>query len=285
MSKTIKTKIHAYRYDVTKPVEAKAYADLCAKMEAQGTKCFESWGVNSHYQSTLDGIEVELETAFIFDNQWNTAPIPGVTDKGLRVFDWAMDYKPDVWARSIKQGHYLDLTPEMIEVRENRLKCGYCGKQYDKRDTPPPPAFCNQCLGDEYLKEKDLHLTRIGPVKEHKHSPLTVEELEGLLPMYKAEQEGKGSERSRKAREAYGLRLKHDFEISMDAIKTKYEGFKWLFDHGCSLRLMKNCIYYSHIGIFTFGWNEPLYEGGEDLKWLHANMSEFPAQYDIKKVK
>lgn len=185
MSKTIKTKIHAYRYDVTNPVEAKAYAALCARMEAQDTKCFESWGVNSHYQSALDGIEVELETMYVFDNQWNTAPIPGVTDKGLRVFDWALDYKPDGWEKSIKQGHYLDLTPEMIEVRENRLKCGYCGKQYDKRDTPAPPMFCTSCLGSEYLREKDLYLTRIGPVKGYEYSTLTAEELEVLLPVYK----------------------------------------------------------------------------------------------------
>lgn len=277
------TTIHVYRYDISNPKDATAYQALCAKMEAQGTKCFESWGGGgSHHKPSLDGVQITLETEHIFDNQWNTAPIPGVTDKGLRVFDWAMDYKD--WGRSIKQGHYLDLTPEMVEVRENRLKCGYCGKQYNKRNTPPPPAFCNQCLGSEYLKENELYLTRVIPVTSKTFTPLTTDEQATLLPAYHAEQEGKGSERSRKARETYGERLKKEHDAKVAELTVKYNGLKWLFDHGCSVRLMKNCIYYSHLDTFTFGWSEPLHESSEDMKWLYANMSEFPYTYDLKKT-
>jgi hypothetical protein len=168
-------------------------------MEAQGTKCFESWG--SHYQASLNNRELSLETDFVFDNQWNTAPVEGVSAEGLRVFDWAEDYQQH--RKNLKQGHYLDMTPEMVETRENRLKCGYCGKQYDKRSTPPPPVFCRECLGSQYLKPEDLKLTRVGPVSHQTFAPLTPEETAELMPIYQAEQAGKGSERANRARETW----------------------------------------------------------------------------------
>ena len=220
-----------------------------------------------------------LDTAFVFDNQWNTAPVEGVSDKGLRVFDWAQDYRP-CGNQYLKRGHYLDMTPEMIEVRSNRLKCGYCGKQYDKRDVPAPPAFCHACLGSEYLKAEDLHLTRIEPVLHQTFAPLTPEETAELMPIYQAEQSGKGSERARVAREKYGANLKENFDKKTAELYTEYHGKNWLFVHGCPVRILHNLIYYSHKALFTFGWSKAL-EADADLDWLLANLSEFPYEYNI----
>lgn len=278
---TITTTIHAYRYDILKPADAKAYADLCAKMEAQGTKCFETWGGGSHYLEACDGRQVELETGCVFDNQWNTAPVDGVSDKGLRVFDWAQDHRE--YGRHIKQGHYLDMTEAMVEIRANRLKCGYCGKQYDKRQQPEPPAFCEACRGSQYLKPEDLKLTRIEPVMRpdrHKFAPLTAAESAWLMPLYQAEQADKGSERAVKAREEFGRKIQKKYKDKMEEASAEYTGMQWLFEHGCSLRLMENCIYYSHKGVFTFGWREKL-KAGADLDWLMENLSEFPGEYNI----
>lgn len=279
MSEQIRTIIHTYRLDVSKPEDAKAYAELCAKMEAQGTKCFETLGNGSHYAPSWDGRKLTLDTSFVFDNQWNTEPVAGVSDKGLRVFDWAMDYQQ--YSKHLKQGHYLDMTPAMVEVRENRVKCGYCGKQYDKRATPAPPVFCRECLGSQYLKPEDLKLTRVESVLHQTFAPLTPEETAELLPIYQAEQAGKGSERSQKAREDYGVRLRKDFEEKTAEITTKYQGMQWLFEHGCPLRLLENCIYYSHKDVFTFGWRDKL-QAGSDLDWLLSNLSEFPYEYNIE---
>lgn len=275
----IKTTIHAYRFDLSKSDDAKAYAELCSKMKAQGTECFETWGGLSHYQPSWDGLQITLETEFVFDNQWNTAPIVGVTDKGLRVFDWAQDYQK--YMKDLKQGHYLTITPEMVEVRTNRLKCGYCGKQYDKRDIPSPPVFCRHCLGSEYLKPENLKLTRVEPVSHQTFAPLTAEETAELMPLYEAEQAGKGGERAKKARDAYGSRIRKDFEEKTAEITTKYQGLQWLYDRGCPIRLLNNCIYYSHKDLFTFGWRDKLHAGG-DLDWLLNNLSEFPYEYSIE---
>ncbi len=273
----MKTTIHTYNYDVSKPTENAAYTALCARMAEQGTKCFETWGNGSHYTPAWDGRAVELETAFIFDNQWNTAPIEGITDKGLRVFDWAQDYQPHT--KYLKRGHYLDPTPEIIEARENRLKCGYCGKQYDKRENPP--AFCSACLGSQYLKADELKLTRVESVIKQGFAPLTPEETAELMPLYLAEQAGKGSERSRKAREQFGAKIKQDREAKTAKIAAEYDGKQWLFDRGCSLRVMENCIYYDHTKQFSFGWRDNL-TAGADLDWLLENLSKFPYEYKIE---
>jgi len=101
----------------------------------------------------LNGQEIELETEFLFINQWNTAKTQ-TSEKGLRVFDWSEPIYPN---KDIKEGMYLLQTPEMIEVRKNTCKCGFCGKQYYK----PSFDFCTNCLGSEYLKVNDLFLLKL----------------------------------------------------------------------------------------------------------------------------
>ena len=112
---TIKTTIHAYRYDTTIPEEKNAYHMLSETLTKQGLKCFETWGAGSHYLPELDNMTINLETKHLFDNQWNTAPI-GKYSQGLRVFDWAQDY-PINFPSPIKRGHYLKQTEEMRTAR------------------------------------------------------------------------------------------------------------------------------------------------------------------------
>src|SRR5215472_14446345 len=126
---TLQTIFHAYRFDLDNATERTAWEALKAKLTAEGLEVFETWGgKGSHYQPELDGRILELETAHLFDNQWNTAPIEGHTDKGLRVFDWAKDYPID-FSPNIARGHWLEQTAEMREVRRNTVGCGYCGRQ------------------------------------------------------------------------------------------------------------------------------------------------------------
>jgi len=56
------------------------------------------------------------------------------------------------------------------------------------------------------LKAEDLHLTRIEPVYIRRSLRWTPEETAELMPIYQAEQSGKGSERARVARERVRLR-------------------------------------------------------------------------------
>lgn len=277
------TTVHAYSYDISTPEGKTAWNTLQAYMAAQNVvRIFHALG--SYYMPQLDGVVVTLETKHVFDNQWNTAPIPGVSDSGYRLFDWALEA---VRNSAIKRGHWLEQTPEMIALRADTLKCGYCGTQYSASD-PTTGQFCVSCLGSEYLKSTELYLTRIaGLAINTKRAPLTDEETAVLMPLYLAEQAGKGTARAIAARARMRASLDSDYETAMtktvDTLTVKYRGKAWLMDHGCSMRLLKDVIYYDSRSIFTFGWQHPL-DNDSDLDWLLANLSEFPYEYEIKTI-
>lgn len=184
------TVFHAYWFDTSKPEDKAAYAELAEKLKDWPHR-MKSWGEGSHYLPALNGKTVELETAFLFDNQWNTAPIEGLSDKGLRVFDWAEDAIPSFerGSRFIKRGHWLEQTPDMREARRNTMKCGYCGKQ---EPAAKGYVFCPHCIDSEYLKESDLAMTRMRPIDESgiRSAPveLTAAERKHLLPLFREAQ-------------------------------------------------------------------------------------------------
>lgn len=271
----LKTRIHTYRFDTSKPAEKAAWEALKARLSL-GPHCMESWSPNgkNHYDFVrdIDGHEIDLETKHLFDNQWNTAPIEGISESGLRVFDWALDVLNN---KHIKQGHYLDQTPEMTAIRETTLTCGYCGKHHALGK-----VFCDACLDSEYLKQEDLHLLRLLPVTTSfggKRAPLTAEELAELLPRYKDAQLHGNTERGRKRIAKKRADILHKAELAIDNAKTERDGLLWLMDHGINI---DNVIYYSHTSKFCFGWRKPV---GEAVKSeLLDVLCEFPFDYEIK---
>lgn len=68
--------------------------------------------VNYAWADTLGKIEgqtLEVETAWLFENQYNTGPRPGVSDKGLRIMDQSV--------------------AEVIDdVRGSMQRCDWCGE-------------------------------------------------------------------------------------------------------------------------------------------------------------
>lgn len=163
----MQTTVHAYHFDISVQNEKAAWEALRAKLAAWPHR-MKSRSTGDNYHQTgrkLDGQTITLETAHLFNNQWNTGPIEGVTNEGLRVFDWAQDalfdYRGDP-NRTIKQGYYLDQTPEMREIRRNTVACGYCAKQ---EPAAKGYVFCPHCLDFEFLKEADLPMTRMLPVE------------------------------------------------------------------------------------------------------------------------
>lgn len=160
--KMLKTKITYYRYDISDKEQKKAYDLLKLEQKKKGIKVFDHISINSYAQKTefynkIKEMEqrefIELETKFIFNNQWNTTE----DSHNLRVFDWSEEIYPN---EDIKEGYYLDVTKEMHDIRKNTFRCGFCGKQYTKEERKNL-IFCNACFGSEYLTEKDLYLLRL----------------------------------------------------------------------------------------------------------------------------
>lgn len=261
----MKTTVRTYHVFTDTPEGAKQWQELKSRLEKTNGKCFESWGNGYHYQEGLDGKTVDLNAAHVFDNQWTAEGV------NIRLFDWALDFEP-YGNKHLKQGHYLEITQEMRDLRDNTYTCGYCGYQ----ELGSTRAFCPKCIGSQYLKAEDLRLTRMLPVSSKaKRAELTDEERAELMPLYVQAQTAQDNKAIIKERER--VIAKHA-KTTADAT-TERDACLWLLDRG--LRT-DNVIYYTHTNRFCFGWRSPL--SGELLSRTLDILAEFPYDYDIKKA-
>lgn len=279
----MKTKLHEYCFDMRKPAEAKAYQELAARLRAEikaGKRGREMHCIAPECKiNEASTSEVEIEPKHLFQNQWNTTT--------SRVFDWFEVYPVNASEKSIKRGHWLEITPEMDAIRHNTLKCGYTGQQY-----PASKGWTFNLspagLGSEYLKESELWRLRLVPIwdtdKEGARPELTESERALLLPLYRELQKEGAKTRAgaKKAEERRETLAKFDGvvnppkKIVEDATRER-DGMLWLLDRGFST----DCaIYYKHTGKFGFNWRKNMQP--EDLSKLLDVLSEFPFEYEIK---
>ena len=150
----LKTKLHYYRFDISQLDQKKEYLKLKNLLESKGYKLFDSIGPDDYewYKKIiflLNNETIELETNYIFNNQWNTTPILNISEHGIRVMDWAEAIYPN---RKIKEGYYLEMTSEMTNIRKVMTRCHYCGKmQYRKEGVEK----CEHCEKEGYLIKLD----------------------------------------------------------------------------------------------------------------------------------
>lgn len=271
---TFKATLHHYNFP---SAASPGYKAMCKRINANSEgrgHWMNSWGGDRYDSSKANTDEVvEIEAAHIFGNQWNTAD-------GRRVFDWFEEYLPD---NSEKRGHWLEITPELAEVRRVTLSCGYCGKHYGPHhDAVPVTPFCTACLDSPHLKTEDLKLLRLCPVLEASASSqgraeLTDEEKAELMPRYVERQTIGNDSRAKQRRDKERANILEKFAKETEAATDERDGMMWLWDHGISL---DNVIYYSHTQVFSFGWRSPV--SPEVKSRLLDLLSEFPFQYEIK---
>lgn len=286
MTATLTTTLHTFSFDVTTAAGKTEWQAFKAEREAEGARMMGPV-LADHYSPflKLNGQTVELKTKDLFDNQWNTAAIPGVSENGLRVFDFTLqsDSAPHAAGmsapRGIRRGHYLKQTPEMTAIRLDTLKCGYCGAQHA---ASKGLKFCDRCLDSPYLKPDDIHLTRLVPVQDsHKAKPpLTETERAELMPRYVAAQVHGETERGKIRIAKDRAKITADYEKTIRVATAKRDGYTWLMDHGINI---ENVIYYDHKanneGMFSFGWRTPLSKEVTDM--ILDVISEFPFHYEL----
>ncbi len=274
----MKTKIHTYAFNLNDVTQREPYHQLKARLSAEvkaGTRghclnVFERPGEESRkHRLMIRAAEsagtLTLETDCLFSNQWNSV-------EAGRVFDWYEGINHD--NRLLKFGHYLEITPAMVAIRRETLKCGYTGQQF------PASAGMRfnttaQALGSPYLKEEQLHLLRLLPVcdTDKTRTKLSDAEREELLPLYLAAQTKLRGE----LREKQRAEVIAEFEKDSANARTEYEGKLWLLDHGVSL---ENCIFYNHTGRFSFGWRTPY--GAKAAQAMRDALAGFPFAFDIQ---
>ena len=230
----IETTLHTYRFNIYKLEEAKAYHKLCKQLRADKNRgrwmnCISMPKTREQRDNPIKPGPVTLETSHIFDNQWNS--------ETHRVFDWYEEIYPN---KDIKEGHYLEMTDEMIAIRNDTCKCGYCGAMYWTENVAD---YCESCIGNEYLKPKDL------PLLLFKADKVTEEMREHYDRANKTTMH-------RKAREKTERTIKKAKQDIEDA-EHELEVLQWLIGNGLGQHI-NNVIYYSHRAIWCFGWRKPI---------------------------
>lgn len=259
---TIKTVLHTFSLLTTRPEDCAKYEQLCEKLD-DGRHQMRCWPIDRNY--SVEAGPVELETEFLFSNQWNTAD-------GKRVFDW---YEGIVDNPNYRIGHYLEITDEMREIRRNTNVCGFCGHQ---EAAQKGNVFCCKCLGSPYLKETELYLLRMLPVELHfpNRKPLSKAESEYLTPLYVEAQ----TKTNQKAMEIRYKTIETDRARKINNANDEADGFIWLMDRDIPT---DNVIYYPSTGKFAFGWRSTMSESVE--KALVKKLENFPYEYEFTKPK
>ncbi|TFG97485.1 hypothetical protein E4H12_08505, partial [Candidatus Thorarchaeota archaeon] len=86
------------------------------------TKVEEKW---IEMLKQVQGTTLEVETKYLWDNQFNTAPIPGVSKNGMRILDFKNE---------------KSIIEEIIDdVRPYRHKCVSCGNYIIYGHNPSDP--------------------------------------------------------------------------------------------------------------------------------------------------
>lgn len=283
----MKTKIHTYDFDLKDEGQAYAWARLREELvkDIGLERRMKAITVNPSERLKFEPDEViELDTEFLFSDQWNTKATAHHPN-GARVFDWwqeAIFYNGSE-NKTRKRGHFLEITKEMREIREHTLKCGYCGKQYLDKDTPrlgEGLRFCTACLDSEYLKAEDLHLLRLLPVVEGfpERLPLTPYEKDTLMHAYVyAQTEAKGS-RAKAIREKSIAKVHAKYEKDVAAAKKERDGKVWLYEHDISL---DDVIFYTHRENFCIGWRDGFDPEVADV--FEEKLKDFPFEIEIKR--
>lgn len=284
---TVSTVLHSYVFD-TRTAQGKAdWLAFQADRKASGARIHGPVYSDREYSRFLpiDGATVDLETAHLFDNQWN-ARTP--TGEGVRVFDWwleaEMSHPTQISGapRGIKRGHWLEITPEMIALRRDWLKCGYCGHQ---KHVSAGLEFCPDCIGSEYLKPSDFALTRLAPVGVGHDSkarpPLTDAEQAGRLALYQDAQREGAKTRAGAKLSKFRAGVEAKAAKAKESAERERAGMIWLLDHDLGGLACDNTIYYPHTGKFSFGWRTAI--DGAVAHEIMGKLSDagFPFPYDV----
>lgn len=101
--------------------------------------------------SKVQGTWVEVDVEYLFDNQYNTVPIEGVTDRGLRIMeDWVEEIEGDARIDKVKCNWCgtVNHRTRFIYTQEDGtfiFKCPYCDRTgYVKELVRPPKPLLDK---------------------------------------------------------------------------------------------------------------------------------------------
>lgn len=271
-TKIVSATLNYYRFDCSKHNEKIAYFELYEKLKKSGLKMFDTYAHNKtsrFYKDTirpLNGLQIEIETDFIFNDQFNTSPTT-TSEKGLRLFDWAQAIYPNL---DIKEGYYMANLEQLNEMRQNKCNCGYCGAQYYQ----PTIEFCEKCLSSEHLTLDSLYLLRLQPISSGDNR-INRDLPAGLIEKYNEAQLIGRTARLKKSKNQKLAQLQRDIVNA----QREYDFFSLLIANNINF---DNCIYYTHIDTFSFGWRTPFTVDQKNEMWDILDKAGILKNYNVE---
>lgn len=278
----MKTIIHYYDYWLDGNAVLLEYESLFEKLTNKGLECCVAVSSGNHdfmqKIKALDGKEVEFDLTHIFNNQWNTVPIEGVSNIGLRVHDWyeaaGMNYKR-------KCGYWLEQTDEMKQLRANTYRCGYCAAKYFQ----PKFKWCQSCYSSRYITVDFLPSLYLVPLSLNDKQAGRVRAKLAKVPQELIDAFTKANtEMFRKYHEDMQNSKLAQIQSKMRAIEVEYEIFKTLIDSGVLTETsidIDNVIYYDHSQQVCFGWRNSLSEQKRKALMLKLDEIGFTKKYVV----
>lgn len=220
----MKAEIKHYRFDISCPEQDKEYRELRNKLRKTVKTAMPHMGPCK----LRDVTEVTLDPKYLFDNQWNT-------EEGYRVMEWQYAVHDNT---RIKEGYYLILPKEAVELRERKRKCGYCGKLSDTE------GVHLECVKSEHISLKTLRLAYFGKITD----PVFPEPTEGTLAVF---YQGK---------KAWALKaIEGDLKTAERNYKEALKGIEYKRELAAlGFYDLDNVIYYKHREVLSIGWRNPL---------------------------
>lgn len=220
----MKAEIKHYRFNISCPEQEKEYQELRNTLRKTVKTAMPHMGPCK----LRDVTEVTLDPKYLFDNQWNT-------EEGYRVMEWQYAIHDN---KRIKEGYYLVLPKEAVELRERKRKCGYCGKLSDTE------GVHLECVKSRYIDIKTLYLAYFGKII----NPVFPEPTEETLAVF---YEGKKELALRKLGEEQKA-AERTYQETLVSVEWKRELVELGFYD------LENVIYYSHKKALSIGWRNPL---------------------------
>ncbi len=276
----MKTVIHYYDFWLDSEEARTQYQKLTDELKAKGLVLFECVSKDYEYMQkikALDGKEVELDLSFLFDNQWNTTPVEGISSIGLRIHDW---YERIVPNHKRKDGYWIEISDEMKALRADTFRCGYCAAKYHR----PKFEWCDSCISDRYLKQDNLSSLYLLPLSIRDREAREIRRKQTVPKTLVDAYISANTEMLRKYSEDRHHSRLADIQAKMRAIDVEYEIYKTLIESKVLTETqidIDNIIYYSHSQQVCFGWRDKLSD--EKRKALLVRLDEigFTTKYVV----
>jgi hypothetical protein len=215
-------------------------------------------GYNKLYEDKKEDIECyTVEYDYLFNDQFNT------DKKRILERDYAVVFPSTGFKK-------------LTDLRNNTLRCGYCGKQYTENTKD---GYCHSCTGSEYLLESDYKLLQLFPISQGYKNKVYRKIPQALLDEIREKQK---ETKIKKAQEQIKANTKI-IEKKIKEINQESDILTYLIENDDFILLHDIYIFYSHSQTLDFTYKaDKMTDTLKELVLKHKDILEDQFKITVK---